>query len=99
MHPQLWIGTIEVYFSNPATPNVWKAAYTNVTTWACDSEEFGQKCSRMLEGYGWKLLGVVRANPVSDGDEVSEATADMLERTRTNPNAVIYGTFHAYPKM
>jgi hypothetical protein len=53
----------------------------------------------MLESYGWKLLGIDRANPVSDKDEFSEETEDMLERTRSNPNAIIYGTFHTYPKM
>jgi hypothetical protein len=99
MQPEIWIGTIEVYFANPETPNVWKPAFTTVTTWACNSEEFRQKCNRMLESYGWKLLGIDRANPVSDGEEVSEEVEDMLERTRSNPNAIIYGTFHTYPKM
>ena len=52
-----------------------------------------------MESYGWKLLGIDRANPVSDEDEFSEETEDMLERTKSNPNAIIYGTFHTYPKM
>ncbi len=99
MQPQIWIGTIEVYFSHPQTPSVWEPAFTTVTTWACNSEEFGQKCVRMLESYGWKLLGIDRANPVSEDGEFSEETADMLERTKSNPNAIIYGTFHTYPKM
>jgi len=53
----------------------------------------------MLESYGRKLLGIDRANPVSEDGEFSEETADMLERTKSNPNAIIYGTFHTYPKM
>jgi len=99
MQPQIWIGTIEIYFENPDTPSVWKPAYTTVTTWACNAEEFSQKCTSMLESYGWKLLGIDRASPVSDEDEFSEETEDMLERTKSNPNAIIYGTFHTYPKM
>jgi hypothetical protein len=99
MQPQIWIGTVEVYLANPETPSVSKPAYTNVTTWACDADEFGQKCRRMLESYGWKLLGIARANPVSGDDKFSDEIADMLERTRTNPNATIYGTFHTYPIM
>ena len=99
MQPQIWIGTIEIYFADPATPGIWEPAYTTVTTWACNSEEFSQKCTRMLESHGWKLLGIDRANPVSDEDEFSEETEDMLERTKSNPNAIIYGTFHTYPKM
>jgi hypothetical protein len=51
----------------------------------------------MLESYGWKLLGVEQANPVPDNGEFSEEVEDMLERTRNNPDAVIYGTFYSYP--
>jgi hypothetical protein len=29
----------------------------------------------------------------------SEELQDMLERTRNNPNAIIYGTFYSYPMM
>jgi hypothetical protein len=35
----------------------------------------------------------------SDEDEFGEDVTDMLERTKGNPNAIIYGTFHTYPKM
>ena len=45
-----------------------------------------------------KLLGIDRANPVPEDGEFSEETSDMLERTKTNPNAIIYGTFHTYPQ-
>jgi hypothetical protein len=61
-------------------------------------DEGCQKCTRMLESHGWKLLGIDRANPVSDEDEFSEETEDMLERTKSSPNAIIYGTLHTYPK-
>jgi hypothetical protein len=30
---------------------------------------------------------------------ISEEIEDMLERTRNNPNAIIYGTYHSYPVM
>jgi beta-galactosidase/beta-glucuronidase len=53
----------------------------------------------MLEGYGWKLLDVERATPVPEAGEFSEEVEDMLERTRNNPNAIIYGTFYSYPVM
>jgi len=53
----------------------------------------------MLESYGWKLLDAERANPVPKDGEFSEEVEDMLERTKTNPNANIYGTFYSYPVM
>jgi hypothetical protein len=99
VQPEIWIGTIEVYFEDPETPNVWKPAFTTITTWAYDLEEFNRKCNRMLESHGWKLLGIDRAKPVSDDDKFSEEVEDMLERTKSNPNAIIYGTFYTYPTM
>ena len=97
--PGIWIGTIEISWSVEKTPNVFKPAFTIVTTWTRSSEEFRAKCIRMLESYGWKLLGVERANPVPDNGEFSEEVEDMLERTRNNPNAIIYGTFYTCPLM
>jgi hypothetical protein len=53
----------------------------------------------MLESYGWNLLGVEESNPASLAHDYSDEVADMLERTRANPNAVIYGSFHTHPVM
>jgi hypothetical protein len=97
--PSIWIGTIEISWSDEKTPDVFRPAFTVVTTWATTSEEFREKCDRMLESYGWKLLGVDRANPAPENGDFSDEVEDMLERTRGNPNAIIYGTFYSYPVM
>ncbi|HEY2823764.1 MAG TPA: hypothetical protein VGJ06_22170 [Candidatus Acidoferrum sp.] len=99
MSLQVWIGTIEISYFAHDTPATRKNAFTVVTTWASNLEEFTQKCDRMLESYGWKLLGVERASRVPEDGEFSEEVEDQLERTRNNPNAIIYGTFFAYPIM
>jgi hypothetical protein len=95
----MWIGTIEISWSDEKSPVVFRPAFTVVTTWAADAEQSRDNCIRMLESYGWKLLGVEQANPVPEDAEFSEEVEDMLERTRVNPNAIIYGTFHTYPVM
>jgi predicted fused transcriptional regulator/phosphomethylpyrimidine kinase len=77
----------------------FRPAFTVVTTWAASADEFREKCIRILESYGWKLLEVDRANPVPDNVEFNEEVEDMLERTRSNPKAIIYGTFYSYPVM
>ena len=38
-------------------------AFTVVITRASDLEEFCRKTNKMLERYGWKLLGVKRPSP------------------------------------
>ena len=101
MQPVIWIGTIEISFTDPEGPSGAKPkpAFTVVTTWASSSDEYSQKCKRMLESYGWSLLGVDQAGPVPENGEYSEEVEDMLEKTRNDPNAIIYGTFHTYPVM
>jgi len=99
MRPDIGIGSIEISWSDEKTPTVFRPAFTVVTTWATSLEEFREKCVRMLDSYGRKLLHVERANPVLKDGEFSEEIEDMVERTRTNPKAIIYGTFHSYLVM
>jgi len=99
MSLEVWIGTIEISYFEGEKPEIRKNAFTVVTTLASNTEEFTQKCKRMLESYGWHLLGVERANPVSALHDFSEEVTDMLEKTTSNPNAIIYGTFYTYPVM
>lgn len=99
MSSQIWICTVEISFFDPSRPDTPKNAFTVITTWASDHEEFAAKCKQMLESYGWNLLGVEKSNPASPAHNYSDDVADMLERTRINPNAVIYGTLHTYPVM
>jgi hypothetical protein len=47
--PDIWIGTIEISWSDEKTPTVFQPAFTVVTTWATSPEEFCEKCARMLE--------------------------------------------------
>jgi hypothetical protein len=98
-NPEIWIGVVEVSYIDSDKPDIRKNAFTVVTTWARNSDEFSAKCKRMLESYGWNLLGVETSNPASPDHNYSDEVAEMLERTRVNPNAIIYGTFNNYPVM
>lgn len=97
--PDIWIGTIEISWSDEKTPTVFRPAFTVVTTWATNPAELREKCVRMLESYGWKLLDVEQADSVPNEVEFSEEVEDMLARTRSNPKAIIYGTFDSYRVM
>jgi hypothetical protein len=96
---EIWIGVVEISYTEANAPTVLKPAFTVITTWASNSEEFHEKCIRMLESYGWGLIGVDQANPVIDGGSYGEEVEEMVEGTRNNPNAIIYGTLHTYPVM
>jgi hypothetical protein len=95
----IWVGTIEISYPDQENSDKRKNAFTVVTTWASSAEEFRQKCELMLSSYGWTLLEVAKANPAPENYEYNEEVAEQLERTRVNPNAIIYGTFYTYPVM
>jgi len=51
--PDIWIGTVEISWTNENTPNVFKPAFTVVTTWASNAEEFRESasgCWRAMDG-------------------------------------------------
>jgi hypothetical protein len=54
------------------------------------------ECLKAMDGIS---SGVERARPAPEDGEFSEEVEDMLERTRNNPNAIIYGTLYSYPVM
>jgi hypothetical protein len=106
---EIWIGVIEFSYradtvestnkTENLTSNERKSAFTVVSTWASSYEEYSQRCRKMVESYGWTLLQLEKANVVREDDAFSKEMEDMLERTRGNPSAIIYGTFYTYPVM
>jgi hypothetical protein len=98
MDSEIWMGTVEINVAGPESPGGMKRAFTVITMWAGSYDEFARKCRLMLESHGWKLLSVERASPVPDDRIFSNDVEDMLERTRENRDAIIFGTFHSYMK-
>jgi hypothetical protein len=96
MDSEIWMGTVEINVATSESPDAMKRAFTVITTWASSYDEFARKCRQMMESHGWKLLSVERASPVPDDRIFSNDVEDMLERTRENREAIIFGTFHSY---
>jgi hypothetical protein len=97
MKREIWLGLVELKYTDPKAPDNVKCAFTNVATWARDSQEFFQKAKEMIEHYGWELLGIEEAGPVDEKLEYSPVIEELIEKTRESPNAVLYGAFHAHP--
>jgi hypothetical protein len=92
---ELWIGCVEVL--TPPTDLGDTKAFTNVVTWASDTESFSQLTNCVFEEYGWSLLGVEECGPVSSRKNLGEDVLEAIDNARGNPNACIYTTFHYYP--
>jgi hypothetical protein len=99
---QLWIGITEVRPSS-AKPNETighaKGAFVNIVTWASDAPEFKRNAELILDALGLIVVDVQNPEPVvvrRSKAEFDEAIKDMIDRAKSNPNAIIYGTFHTY---
>ena len=97
--PQLWIGVVEVKPLNRQTYGA-AGAFTNIVTWARDAEEFRTKSEVIAATLEMYVMGVEEAEPVAERTmkcQLTEEIADMVSRAESNPNAIIYATFHTYP--
>jgi hypothetical protein len=96
--PQLWIGLVEL---KPLNREEYGAAgaFTNIITWACNAVEFRKKAETIAGTMNLYVIGVEGEEPLSertDRTAVSEDLEDMIQRAESNPDAIVYGTFHCY---
>ena len=95
--PKLWTGLVEL---KPLNRKEYGAAgaFTNVVTWACDSEGFRRKAETIAAELQMYVVGVEEDGPLSTSPEDwSDEIDDMVRRAESNPTAIVYGTFHRYP--
>ncbi len=91
----MWLVLAEVIADTEGSSGS-KIGFMNITTWAGSKEAASSKIEKYLNSFGWSLVLVDKAEVIDDESEVGDEVADMVERTRSNPNAIILGTFHAY---
>jgi hypothetical protein len=97
--PELWVGLVEF---KPLNKKNFGAAgvFTNLVTWTRNSAEFRKKAETIASTMGLYVAAIEDAEPWAQRIQrhsVSEELEDMVLRAETNPNAIIYGTFHRYP--
>jgi hypothetical protein len=97
--PEIWIGLVEFKpFDRKAHGAA--GAFTNIVTWACDATEFRRNVEIIAAKMDFYVAGIEDAGPFAERTKqstVSEEIEDMVLRAESNPNAIIYGTFHQYP--
>jgi hypothetical protein len=92
---KMWLVLVEIVAETDNSLGS-KIGFMNITTWA-DSR--GAACSKIehyLKSFGWHMVSVDKANIIDEQTEYSDDVVDMIDRTRSNPNAIILGTFHTY---
>jgi hypothetical protein len=98
-HLALWIGLVEL---KPLNREAYGAAgaFTNIVTWACNIEGFCKKATTIAATLDMFVVDVEGAEPLTQRTQdwtLTEEIEDMVRRAESNPNAIIYGTFHDYP--
>ena len=68
----------------------------NIMTWSDSREAASLKIERYLNSFGWSLVEVDTADVIDEDSQYADEVADMIDRTRNNPNAIILGAFHTY---
>lgn len=95
--PELWIGLVEL---RPLKRGEGSPAITNILTWASDSEGFRTKADTIAAELEMYVIGIEGEEPLAarrERSELTEEVKDMLSRAFSNPNAIVYGTFHEFP--
>ena len=94
---QIWKLVAEVLVKPGDMPSGLTKGFMNVTTWADSADSATEKLARYIERFKWHVVGIEDARPIADDEEFeNEQMEDMVARTRTNPKAIILGTFHGY---
>jgi hypothetical protein len=79
-----------------------KGAFVNIVTWAADVEQFRYNAELVIGGLGLFVSEVLNAKPVEDRmartAEFDESIEDLILQAHSNPNAILYGTFHTFEK-
>jgi len=104
---ELWIGLVHL---KPVIPGDWTAfergekwhdagAYSNIITWASNAEGFRAHADKVASDYRLYVVDIEGEEPLSRRDRTAlgEELQEIAERAETNPNAIIFGTFHMYP--
>jgi len=96
--PELWIGLVEV---RPFDRKAYGAAgaFTNIVTWACDVEGFRKKAEIIAATMDMCVADIEEAEPLAERIKkltLTEEIDEMVVRAESNPNAIVYGTFHTY---
>jgi len=96
--PELWIGLVEL---KPFDRKAYGAAgaFTNVITWAASKDEFRVKAETIAAELEMYVADIEEDEPVAarlENHTVSEEVEDLIEQAQTNPNAILYATFHTY---
>jgi hypothetical protein len=64
--------------------------------WAESTYDYVTTVTNVFSEYGWIVLGVESARPTTSETDFDGEIDEIIERTKSNPNAFIFATFYYY---
>lgn len=103
---QLWIGMVEVRSLSGKNEILgeMKGAFVNIVTWAADAEQYRHNAELVIGGLGGLFVcDVLNPEPVEDrrtraGSGFEENSEELILRAESNPDAILYGSFHLFER-
>lgn len=96
----MWTGLVEVRaLSHSDLLGKAVGAFTHIVTWASDAGEFRRKAETLANHLGLFVVSIENEEPVELRKRrtgVGEALEDLILRAESNPDAILYATFHTY---
>jgi hypothetical protein len=94
---QLWNVRAEITVEPRDFPSGDTVGFMNIITWADSANSARIKIEAYFATFNWHIIRVEESAPIrEDFIYDSDEFADMIERAKTNPDAIICGTFHSY---
>jgi len=93
---EIWKVLAEILVEPGDMPSGSTKGFMNVITWADSADQAKQKLARYLESFKWHLIDIEDAQPIDEDVDYGEEIETMINKTRSNPEAIILGTFHSY---
>ena len=92
----IWLVVCEVLFEPGDLPSENTKGFMRVTMWGDTEDSLRNRLAQCLESYRWYLISIENAHPIDENVEYPEEIADMIDRTRGNPEAIIVGRVFSY---
>lgn len=95
----VWIGLLHVR-RLPSCNLDWnpeaKGAHVWWTAWASSRQEYETSVAAVTAGYGLFIVEIAHVRATTSESEPDDSLAEIVERTESNENYSIFGTFHNY---
>lgn len=94
----LWIGLVEVCPREDAEYlREASGAFVNVIAWTAHTSQFSEKVKVIMDELRMAIIAIEEAEPLANrGPMQNEEIIDMADRAKSNPHAIIYGTFQTW---